>query len=88
MVPDITLKAICKTIQGCWAELVVKGMAPKSWGKVNAFTKEVRFSLTYKSFPFLQRAENDWKIDLLCSVNYSGWVHNNLDDKGNWVASR
>ena len=86
-VPDVTLKAIRKTIRGCWAELVVKAMAPKSWGKANASAKEVVFSLAYKSFPFLQLAENDWKVDLLCSVDYPGWVRNNLDDKGNWIAS-
>ena len=86
-VPIVTLKAIRKTIWGCWAEVIVKGMAPKSWGKANASAKEVIFSLAYKSFPFLQLAENDWKIDLLCSVNYPGWVCNNLDDKWNWVAS-
>ncbi|KAG6369436.1 hypothetical protein JVT61DRAFT_14851 [Boletus reticuloceps] len=88
VVTEGTLKAICKTIQGCWAELVIKGMALKSWGKAKASAKDVVYSLAYKSFPFLQLAENNWKIDLLCSLNYPGWVHNNLDDKGNWVASR
>ena len=87
MVPDGTLKAICKTVQGCWAELVNKGMAPKTWGKANTSMKEVVFLSMYKSFPFLQLAENDWKINLLCSLNYPGWVHNNLDDKGKWVGS-
>ena len=87
-VSNVTLKAIHKTIWGCWAKLIIKGMAPKSWGKANASAKEVVFFLTYKSFPFPQLAENNWKIDLLCSVDYLGWVHNNLDNKGNWIASR
>ena len=87
-VSDTTLKAIWKTIQGCWAELVVKAMAPKSWGKANTSTKELVYSLTYRAFLFLQLAENNWKIDLLCSLDYPGWVHNNLDDQGNWLATR
>jgi hypothetical protein len=57
-------------------------MAPKTWGKANTSAKEVVFLSTYKSFPFLQLAENDWKINLFCSLNYPGWVRNNLDDKG------
>jgi len=62
-------------------------MAPKTWGKANTSAKEVIFLSMYKSFPFLQLAENDWKINLLCSLDYPGWVHNNLDDKGKWVGS-
>ena len=88
MVPDGTLKAIRKTVRCCWAELVDKGMAPKTWGKANTSAKEVVFLSTYKAFPFLQLAENDWKIDLLCSLDYPGWVRNNLDNKGKWVGSR
>ncbi|KAG8220579.1 hypothetical protein J3R82DRAFT_2800 [Butyriboletus roseoflavus] len=88
MISDGTLKAIRKTIHGCWAELVVKGMAPRSWGKANASAKEIVYSLAYKSFPFLQLAESDWKIDLIYSLDYPRWVRNNLDDKGNWLASR
>jgi hypothetical protein len=55
-IPDITLKSICKTIRGCWAELVAKNMVPKSWGKANASAKELVYSFAYKSFPFLQLA--------------------------------
>lgn len=73
-VSDSTLKAIRKTIQGGWAELVSKTMAPKSWGKANASAKELVYSLTYQAFPFLQLAENHWKIELLCSLDYPGWV--------------
>lgn len=62
-------------------------MAPKSWGKANTSAKEIVYLHTYKSFPFLQLSENNWKIDLLCSLDYPGWVHNNLDNKGNWLAS-
>lgn len=62
-------------------------MAPKSWGKANTSAKELVYSLTYKAFPFLQLAENNWKIDLLCSLDYTGCVCNNLDDQGNWLAT-
>lgn len=62
-------------------------MAPKSWGKANASAKELVHSLTYKAFPFLQLAKNNWKIELLCSLDYPGWVRNNLDNKGNWLTS-
>lgn len=86
-VSDVTLRSIRKTIRGCWAELVTKNIAPKSWGKANTSAKELVFSLTYKSFPFLQLAENNWKTDLLCSMDYPGWVRNNLDDQGNWLSS-
>lgn len=84
---DGTLKAIHKTIRNCWAELIVKGMAPRSWGKANASAKEVMYSVAYKSFPFLQLAKSDWKINLLCSLDYLGWVCNNLNDQGNWLTS-
>ena len=63
-------------------------MAPKSWGKANASAKDVVYALAYKAFPFLQLAENNWKTELLCSLDYPGWVHNNLDDAGNWLTTR
>lgn len=88
MVSDHTLKSIRKTIRGGWAELVTKSMAPKSWGKANASAKDIVYALAYKAFPFLQLAENNWKIELLCSLNYPGWVRNNLDDTGNWLTTR
>ncbi|KAF8548233.1 hypothetical protein OG21DRAFT_1526623 [Imleria badia] len=48
MVPDRTLKAIRKTVRGCWAELVDKGMAPKTWGKANTSAKEVNEPLGWQ----------------------------------------
>ncbi|KAF8549314.1 hypothetical protein OG21DRAFT_1488646 [Imleria badia] len=84
VVSDATLKAIRKKICGCWAELVDKNMAPKSWGKATTSTKEFVHATIYKSYPILQLAENDWKLELLCSGDYPGWVRNNLDSQGKW----
>jgi hypothetical protein len=32
----------------------------------------------------MELAENDWKMDELCGLDYPGWVRNNTDTTGNW----
>ena len=83
-VSDSALRAICKKVQGCWVELITQNMAPKSWGKASTSAKDLIYNNVYKSFPFLQLTKNNWKIEILCSSDYPGWVRNNLDDQGKW----
>ncbi|KAF9232876.1 hypothetical protein BU15DRAFT_80738 [Melanogaster broomeanus] len=87
-IPDDTIKAIRKKLRGGWAELVDKKVAPQTWGKANASSKELLQTLLYKAFPILQLSKNDWKLDYLCSMDYPGWARNNMDALGNWPASR
>ena len=58
-------------------------MAPKSWGRETTLAKQIVYPNIYKSYPYLL-AENDWKLENLCSINYPGWVQNNLDEQGGW----
>ncbi|KIK79375.1 hypothetical protein PAXRUDRAFT_161429 [Paxillus rubicundulus Ve08.2h10] len=80
-ISDDLLKGIHKKIQGIWAKLVEKDMAPKTWGKATVSAKELVYTHIYKVFPFLQQAESDWKLDLLCGNNYPGWYRNNGQGK-------
>ncbi|KAF8833936.1 hypothetical protein BDN67DRAFT_1017032 [Paxillus ammoniavirescens] len=52
-------------------------MAPKTWGKATVSAKELVYTHVYKAFLFLQQAESDWKLDLLCGNDYPGWYQNN-----------
>ncbi|KIK75974.1 hypothetical protein PAXRUDRAFT_38636, partial [Paxillus rubicundulus Ve08.2h10] len=83
-----TLKAIRKAIRVGWIELINKGIVPESWGRLCASGRALFHSMIEKLFPIFKLAQNGWKLDLLCSNDYPGWVRNNTDDEGSWIINK
>ncbi|KAG1723999.1 hypothetical protein EDB19DRAFT_1915764 [Suillus lakei] len=82
-VPETTIKAICKLLQGGWSELLSHKMAPQSWGKVSASGRQLIHSLMEDMFPLFKFADNSWKLDYLATSSYPSWRQNNLNSDNN-----
>lgn len=61
-----------------WAELHDRNMAPTTWGKSSATTRNFYRMEMYKRVPELQYCENHWKADHLTTMNYSGWYRKHI----------
>lgn len=72
-VPEVTVKAIRKTLRGGWSELVNRQLAPKSWGKLASTGNQFIHSLMERSYPLFTLAHDGWKLDYLCKSSYSAW---------------
>ncbi|KAG1719987.1 hypothetical protein EDB19DRAFT_1836279 [Suillus lakei] len=82
-VPETTIKAIRKLLQGGWSKLLSRKMAPQSWGKVLASGRQLIHSLMEDTFPLFKFADNGWKLDYLATSSYPSWHRNNLDSDNN-----
>jgi hypothetical protein len=70
---------IRKFARELWSGLANIGKAPKTWGKVDArVATEYRTEMGRK-FPELQLCDDDWKADLIATINYPSWYSNNVE---------
>ncbi|KAI6143037.1 hypothetical protein BKA82DRAFT_4360240 [Pisolithus tinctorius] len=81
---DSTVKAICKTLQGGWAELANCKLAPKSWGWLCTSSRQLTHNLMESVFLLFRFAKNGRKLDYLASNSYPTWQKTHLDSEGNW----
>jgi hypothetical protein len=80
---------IRKVLRELWTEMDQVGSAPRSWSKV-AHTVLVNFrQRMYDRFPELAYCDGHWKLDKICTDNYSQWFHtHNSNDNSNQSTSK
>ncbi|KAG2062346.1 hypothetical protein BDR06DRAFT_1027887 [Suillus hirtellus] len=79
-VPENTVKAICKLLQGGWSELLNQKIAPQSLGEGNCFCETAYTHADGRHIPIFKFADDGWKLDYLTTTSYPSWCHNNLDN--------
>lgn len=62
-----------------WASLNTVGKAPKTWGKVDAGVAAQYWNEMERKFPELRLCDNNWKSDLIATLNYPSWYNNNVE---------
>ncbi|KIK90678.1 hypothetical protein PAXRUDRAFT_35223 [Paxillus rubicundulus Ve08.2h10] len=80
-IPEETVHAMWKVLQGAWLELVQRKLAPLTWGKLSTTGWDLVHGLMEAAFPFLWFANNGWKT-------YSSWHGRHIDDNGNWKSKK
>jgi hypothetical protein len=80
---------IRKVLRELWMEMDQVGSAPRSWSKV-AHTVLMNFrQRMYDRFPELAYCDGHWKLDKICTDNYSQWFHtHNSNDNSNQSTSK
>ena len=64
---------ICKAMRELWVEMDHGGIAPPTWSKV-PHTVLVNFrQQMYDQFSELSYCDGHWKLDKICTDNYSQW---------------
>ena len=64
-----------------WNELLKKGKAPPSGGKVDLHIRDKFVFLMEESFPWLRYCENHWKADRVWINHYPNWYKGAIDTK-------
>ncbi|KAG1894231.1 uncharacterized protein F5891DRAFT_985231 [Suillus fuscotomentosus] len=78
-VPENTVKAIRKPLQGGWSELLNQKIVPQSWGKVTDSARQLIHMLMEDAYQFFKFADDGWKLDYLATTSYPSWRRNDLD---------
>lgn len=84
LIPEETVRAMRKVLRGAWSELVQRKLAPLTWGKLATTGRDLVHGLMEAAFPFLQFANNGWKVERMATKTYSSWHGRHVDDNGNW----
>lgn len=71
-------KNIRERIYAVWHDMKDKGTLPSRWGEVGvSAADELRADLRSR-FPELAYCESDWKVDLICTQNYTHWYNTHI----------
>ncbi|KAG8220305.1 hypothetical protein J3R82DRAFT_3563 [Butyriboletus roseoflavus] len=68
----VVIKSLQKDLKTVFQDLVIKGVAPKSWGKASASAKNIVRDYMEHNWSSFWLAENGWKLEHLASLNYPG----------------
>jgi hypothetical protein len=82
-IPETTIDAIRKALRAAWSELLIRKLAPLTWGKLTASGAQLINSLMENAYPLFKLANNGWKLDYLATMSYSSWRRHHIDDFGN-----
>ena len=80
-IPETQRNAACHKAKLFWNELLKKGKAPPSGGKVNLHIRDEFVFLMEESFPWLCYCENHWKADRVWINHYPNWYKGAVDTK-------
>jgi len=83
---------IRKVIRELWVEMDLMKLAPKSWSKVTHTALVNFWQWMYDWFPKLAYCNGHWKLDKICTDNYSQWFRTHLNSQNensnsNWSTS-
>ena len=66
---------IRKVLRELWMEMDQVGLVPRSWSKVTHTVLMNFCQQMYDWFPKLAYCDRHWKLDKICTDNYSQWFH-------------
>lgn len=72
---------IRKAIRESWAEMVQAGVAPPTWSRVSHTVLNNFRQRLYGEFAELAYCDGHWKLDKICTDNYSQWYRTHSSDK-------
>ncbi|KAG1770583.1 hypothetical protein EV702DRAFT_1049309 [Suillus placidus] len=82
-ISETTIDAIRKALRAAWLELLIRKLAPLTWGKLTTSGAQLMNSLMENTYPIFKLANNGWKLDYLTTTSYASWWRNHMDKFGN-----
>jgi hypothetical protein len=82
-ISETTIDAIRKVLRAAWLELLVRKLAPLTWGKLTTSGAQLMNSLMENACPIFKLANNGWKLNYLATTSYVSWRRNHMDKFSN-----
>ena len=77
-VDGFRISGITNQMREIWRECHSQGIVPVTWGKGTSSFKTFFRLQMYGYAPELRLCEDNWKLEQIATVNYSGWYQKNI----------